>query len=100
MRRSRIHLLAAACYSLAAVMIFGFIGRRKLFRVLDAAKSGIYCAEEIAMRANLSRQSVAVPLNVLEREGHLTSGTLAPGDLKVYRVTRKGQEALASRSFS
>lgn len=81
-------------------MAFGFIARRKLLRVLEAANSGIYCADEIAQRAALPRHAVDTPLKVLERQGHLSSGRLMPGDLKIYRVTSKGQEALARRFIS
>jgi len=71
-----------------------------MLRVLNAAKTGIYAEAETAVRAGMALSSVQAPLCTLERMGHMVSGTLVPGDVKIYRVTSKGQQALARGQIS
>lgn len=71
-----------------------------MLRVLNAAKTGIYAEAEIAERAGMTLSSVQAPLCTLERMGHMVSGTLVPGEVKIYRVTSKGQHALARGQIS
>lgn len=81
-------------------MRLNFMGKRKMFRVLNAAKTGIYAEAEIAERAGMALSSIRAPLCTLERTGYMVSGTLVPGEVKIYRVTSKGQQALARGQFS
>lgn len=100
MWRSGILFLAATCYSIRTAMAFGFIANRKMLRVLKATNDGAYTENEIAERANLSVEKVKAPLHVLEQRGYLSSGRLMPAELKIYRVTLRGQDALAKRVIS
>lgn len=81
-------------------MAFGIVARRKMLRVLNAVDDGIRSISEIAERSQLSPRKLQAPLSVLEGRGHLVSGLLMPGEVRIYRITSKGREALASREIS
>lgn len=100
MWRSGILFLTATCYSFRTAMSFGFVARKKMLRVLDAVEDGIRSINEISEKSQLPLRKLEAPLNVLEGRGHLVSGVLMPGEVKIYRITSKGREALASRVIS
>jgi len=76
-------------------MLFAFLTKRKMRKVLEAADGGILSAKEIASRARVSESKTMEMLRHLETTGYLVSGYLMPVGLKIYRVTLQGQDALA-----
>jgi hypothetical protein len=76
-------------------MLFNFFDKRRVRRVLEAASSGILSSKEIASRSKLPEWRAIEILRTLERDELLVSGTLMPVGLKVYRLTKQGEAALA-----
>ncbi len=67
-----------------------------MLRVLRVASEGNLSEQEIAERLDMRANSIGSQLDVLERQGLLVSGKLMPADLKIYRVTSRGQDSLAT----
>jgi len=80
-------------------MVFSLFVKRKMLRVLNSVDLGVLTTEEIAERSNLSATSVEAPLHQLESRGLVASGLLLPAELRIYRTTELGKQALASRSI-
>lgn len=78
-------------------MFLSFVAKNRMMRVLSAVKSGILSEQEIQERSRLSNSSVRGALSSLERVGFVVSGTLLPSDIKIYRATRLGIEAIETK---
>lgn len=80
-------------------MVFSLFVKRKMLRVLNSVDLGVLTTAEIAEHSKLSASSVEAPLYQLESRGLVASGLLLPAELRIYRTTELGKQALASRSI-
>ena len=87
-------------FSGIARMFISFGAKKKMLRVLGVANSGVLSAHEIAERLGMNEGSVSASLQILERRSLVVSGKLMPADLRIYRVTSRGQDSLATGAIT
>ena len=75
--------------------VYYFFVERRARKVLAVAAKSILSSQEIAYRAQMSKSKTEDALRFLERKDYLSSGYLMPGGMKIYRITKQGEAALA-----
>ncbi len=75
--------------------IYYFFVRRRARKVLAVAAESILSSQEIAYRTRMSKSKTEDTLRFLEQKDYLSSGYLMPDGLKIYRITKQGEAALA-----
>ncbi len=75
--------------------VYYFFVKRRARKVLVVAAKSILSSQEIAYRTQMSKSKTEVALRFLERKDYLISVYLMPGGMKIYRITKQGEAALA-----